>query len=112
MWYKDIEINGVPFRIKLSNDKKHKYVAWLVSKIPEEKDKIMLTRPVKFGAYGMEHYKDRLGYYIDYDHKDEQRLKNFRRRFGPSYKKYVEKYKDDTIKMTKSPLFWSWNYLW
>lgn len=111
MWYKDIKINDVMFRIKLANDNKHKYVSWLVSKT-DEPDKIFLSRPVKFGAYGMEHYKDRLEYYIEYDHKDEKRLQNFRRRFGPSYKKYVEKYKDDTIKMTKSPLYWSWNYLW
>lgn len=112
MWYKDIEINGVPFRIKLANDNKHKYVSWLISKT-DDPNKIFLSRPVKFGAYRMEHYRDdKLGYFKNLDHNDEKRLQNFKKRFGPSYKKYVEKHKDDTIKMTKSSLYWSWNYLW
>lgn len=111
MYYKDVNINGINFRIKMANDKKHKYISWLISKT-DDQDKIILSRPVKFGAYGMEHYKDKIGYYNKFDHNDKKRLENFQKRFGTSYKNYVEKYKDDTIKMTKSPLFWSWNYLW
>jgi len=110
-WYKDINIKGVNFRIKLANNNKHKYIAWLVSET-EKPEQILLSRPVRFGAYGMEHYNDKFGYYKKLNHNDEIRLENFRKRFGSSYKRYVEKYSNEIIKMTKSPLFWSWTYLW
>lgn len=111
MWYKDINIQGVYFRIKLADDHKHKYVSWLISKT-DNNNNVLLTRPVKFGAYGMEHYRDKLGYYKNLNHNDEKRLKNFRNRFKSSYMKYVDVYKNDIMKMTKSPLYWSWTYLW
>lgn len=102
-WSKDITIKGVDFRIKKANDKKHKYIVWTVSKtdIP---GKVLLTHPVKFGAYGMEQYHDRFGVYSDLDHKDTKRLKAFQNRF----RKLYEKNKDNP----GSGIYWSWNFLW
>lgn len=100
-WHKDIKFNKRLYRIKKADDGKHKYVAWTASKMG---DKYLLSAPVRFGALGMEHYKDKFKQYSQSDHKDKKRLENFRSRFGSKY----EKIKNDP----GSALFWSWNYLW
>lgn len=96
-WHKNLKINNVSYRVKKANNGKHKYVVYIV-------DKGVERSPVRFGALGMEHYKDKFKQYSQYDHKDKKRLENFRSRFGSQY----EKIKDDP----SSALFWSWNYLW
>lgn len=96
-WHKDLKINKVTYIVKKANDKKHKYVVYIV-------DGGVERSPVRFGALGMEHYKDKFKQYSQSDHKDKKRLDNFRSRFGSQY----EKIKDDP----SSALFWSWNYLW
>lgn len=101
-WYKDITLYGKTYRIKTANDQKHKYVAWLASKIDDERT--FLSRPVKFGAYGMEHFKDKFGQFRHLDHNDQKRLIAFKSRFGKLY----EKNKNNPT----SAIYWSWNYLW
>lgn len=107
-FYKDFTLKDgneiLNFRIKLANDNKHKYTAYLI-------DGKELKRPVHFGALKMEHYKDKIGYFSNLNHNDEQRLLNFRKRFQSTYKKYVQS-KTTLIEKTKSPLYWSWSFLW
>jgi hypothetical protein len=102
MWFKDISIDGINYRIKKADDKKHKYVSWHVSKIDGKH--LLLSSPVKWGAFGMSHYFDKFEQYSNQNHNDEQRLKNFRSRFGKLY----EKNKNNP----KSAIFWSWRFLW
>jgi hypothetical protein len=101
-WYKDLVIDGKLYRIKKANDQKHKYVAWLASKIDEERT--FLSRPVKFGAFGMPQYKDKFEQFKHLDHNDSKRLFAFRSRFAKVY----EKNKNNPT----SAIYWSWNYLW
>lgn len=107
-FYKDIILQDgnqiLNFRIKLANDKKHKYTSYLI-------DGKELKRPVHFGAYGMQHYYDKIGYFKNLNHNDKKRLENFRNRFKSTYMKYVQN-KTTLIERSKSPLFWSWLYLW
>lgn len=101
-WFKDLNIGKYNFRIKKADNNKHKYIVWLITNIDNEK--IMLSSPVKFGAYGMQQYKDRFKQYSDLDHNDEKRRELFRKRFRKLYEKNIKNY--------KSAIFWSWNYLW
>lgn len=101
-WYKDLKIGKYNFRVKKSNENKHKYIVWLITNIDDEK--VLLSSPIKFGAYGMEQYKDKFKQYSDFDHNDEKRRELFRKRF----RKLYEKNKDNPM----SAIYWSWNYLW
>lgn len=96
-WHKIVKIGNITYRVEKANNKKHKYVAYQI--VGDE-----LKSPVRFGAYGMEHYKDAFKQYKELDHNDEKRRELFRKRF----RKLFEKYQSNP----SSALFWSWLFLW
>lgn len=101
-WSTDIKIDNYNFRIKKSNDKKHKYIVWLIT--PIDKDKVMLSSPLKFGDIKNEHYFDKFKQYSYLNHNDKKRQEAFKKRFQKLY--------DKNKNNVKSAIFWSWNYLW
>jgi hypothetical protein len=101
-WYKDVKIGNVYFRVKKADDKKHKYISWHMSKIDNQN--VLLSAPIKWGAYGMEQYKDKFKQYADLNHNDKKRQDAFKKRFNKLYEKNKEN--------PKSAIYWSWTYLW
>ena len=61
---------------------------------------------VPFGSINHEHYRDitPLKLYSNFDHLDQNRKINFRKRFKDLYLANKNN--------LHSPIYWSWNYLW
>lgn len=96
-WHKVVKIGNSEYRVEKANNKKHKYVAYHM--VGDE-----LKTPVRFGAYGMQHYKDEFKQYTSLNHNDEKRRELFRKRFRKLYEKNQNN--------TSSAIFWSWRFLW
>lgn len=66
------------------------------------------NKKVYFGDNRYEHYKDRLGYFKDLNHNDNERRSNYRKRHRAITDKDNNKV---YLKMT-SPSYYSYKYLW
>jgi hypothetical protein len=69
-----IKINDKNYNIVVWNNPLKKYDVYY-------KDKKIFS----FGAKGYEHYKDRIGYYKDYDHLDNKRRELYYKRHNKKY---------------------------
>lgn len=93
--------DGESYIIRVAEDGKHKYYAITF-------DKSNVEKKIYFGALPYEHFYDKLGFYKDLNHGDEDRRKAYRSRHG------AIKNKDGTLayKVKGSPAYFSWHILW
>ena len=88
--------DGESYIIRVAKDGKHKYYVEIGNK------------KIYFGALPYEHFYDKLGFYKDLNHNDEDRRKAYKSRHG------AIKNKDGTpsYKIPGTPAYFSWHILW
>lgn len=61
---------------KVASDKKHKYLALLQNKNTGKEKKVPFGA-IKSDGTPYQHYRDRIGHFSKYDHKDRERRKRY-----------------------------------